>query len=92
MDRVLAEYLAAPDDQERQQHLAELLTLRAAPLIRGVLRQKLGFYVSAQGLNQYNQDAEDLYQEAMTRIVQGLNQLQWSTATQISTLSCMFRG
>jgi RNA polymerase sigma factor (sigma-70 family) len=41
-----------------------------------VLRRKLGFYVSAQGGNKNNQDAEDLYQEAMARVVQGLNQLQ----------------
>jgi len=31
--------------------------------------------VSAQGKNENNQDAEDLYQEAMTRVVQGLNQV-----------------
>src|ERR1044072_5867983 len=82
MDNVLAPYLAANDDRERQQHLHELLTLRAAPLIRGVLLRRLGFYVSAQGVNEHNEDAEDLYQEAMTRVVQGLNQLQ-SAGTDI---------
>ena len=69
MDNVLAPYLTAGDERERQQHLNELLTLRAAPLIRQVLRRRLGFYVSAQGTNENNQDAEDLYQEAMTRAV-----------------------
>jgi hypothetical protein len=67
MDNVLAPYLNAQDERERQQQLDELLTLRAAPLIRNVLRRRLGFYVSAQGVNEYNQDAEDLYQEAKSR-------------------------
>ena len=83
MDNVLATYLNANDERERQQHLHELLTLRAAPLIRNVLLQRLGFYVSAQGVNENNRDAEDLYQEAMTRVVQELHQLQSSTGTEI---------
>lgn len=83
MDNVLAPYLTAGDERERQQHLDELLTLRAAPLIRNVLLRRLGFYVSAQGINEKNQDAEDLYQEALTRVVQELNQLQSSSGTDI---------
>jgi RNA polymerase sigma factor (sigma-70 family) len=75
MDNVLVQYLTARDEQERQQHLDELVTIRAAPLIRQVLRRRLAFYVSAQGVNGNNQDAEDLYQEAMTRVVQVLHQL-----------------
>ena len=78
MDHVLVPYLTAPDEEDRQRHLDELLTIRAAPLIRQVLRRRLGFYVSAQGTNENNQDAEDLYQEAMTRVVQVLHQLQSS--------------
>lgn len=83
MDNALLLYLTATDDRERQQQLYDLLTLRAAPLIRQVLLRRLGFYVSALGVNEKNRDAEDLYQEAMTRVVQGLNQLQSSTATEI---------
>jgi len=83
MDNVLAPYLNAKDEEERQQHLHELLMLRAAPLVRNVLLRRLGFYVSAQGVNENNQDAEDLYQEAMTRVVQELNQLQSPTGTEI---------
>jgi len=79
MDNVLVPYLNADDERERQEHLEELLTLRAAPLIRNVLRRRLGFYVNAQGINENNQDAEDLYQEAITRVVQLLNQLQASS-------------
>src|SRR5262245_48697898 len=75
MDNVLVPYLTADDDSERQQHLSELLTVRAAPMIRRVLRRRLGFHVSAQGINDNNQDAEDLYQEGMKRVMQVLNQL-----------------
>lgn len=46
MDNVLVPYLTADDDEQRRQHLDELLTLRAAPLIRGVLLRRLGFYVA----------------------------------------------
>ena len=83
MDNVLGPYLDANDERERQQHLDELLTLRAAPMIRQVLRRRLGFYVSAQGKNENNPDAEDLYQEAITRVVQGLNQLHSPAGTDI---------
>src|SRR5262249_24448869 len=76
-------YLNAKDERERQPHLDELLTLRAAPMIRQVLRRRLGFYVSAQGINENNQDAQDLYQEAMRRVVQELNQLQSSAGANI---------
>ena len=80
MDNVLVPYLSSDDERERQQHLDELVILRAAPLIRKVLRRRFGFYVNAQGVNESNQDAEDLYQEAMTRVVQVLNQLESSSS------------
>ena len=83
MDNVLVPYLTALDDRERQQHLDELVTIRAAPLIRQVLRRRLAFYVSAQGVNGNNQDAEDLYQESMTRVVQVLHQLYSASGIEI---------
>jgi len=83
MDNVLVPYLTAADERERQQHLNELLTFRAAPLIRGALLRRLGFYVSAQGLNEHHQDAEDLYQEAMLRVVHVLDQLSSSADMDI---------
>src|ERR1051325_1547106 len=84
MDNVLVPYLSADDEGERRQQLDELVTFRAAPLIRKVLRRTLGFYVNAQGMNENNQDAEDLYQEALTRVIQVLNQLHSSsTVTDI---------
>lgn len=83
MDNVLVPYLTARDEHQRQQHLYELLTICAAPRIRQVLRRRLGFYVSAQGVNENNRDAEDLYQEALTRVVQVLDQIQSSTGIEI---------
>jgi RNA polymerase sigma factor (sigma-70 family) len=83
MDNFLVPYLGARDEQERQQHLDELVTIHAAPLIRQVLRRRLGLYVSAQGVNGNNQDAEDLYQEAMTRVVQVLHQLYSASGIEI---------
>jgi DNA-directed RNA polymerase specialized sigma24 family protein len=83
MDNVLVPYLTASGEQERQQHLDALVTVRAAPLIRQVLRRRLAFYVSAQGVNGNNQDAEDLYQESMTRLVQVLHQLYSASDIEI---------
>jgi DNA-directed RNA polymerase specialized sigma24 family protein len=84
MDNLLLPYLNAKNESERQQRLDELLTVRAAPIVRQTLRRRLGFYVSAQGINESNQDAEDLYQETMTRIVQVLHEPKASsTATDI---------
>ena len=81
MDNLLLPYLSASNESERQQSLDELLTVRAAPIVRQTLRRRLGFYVSSQGINANNQDAEDLYQEAMTRIVQVLHELQTPSTT-----------
>jgi DNA-directed RNA polymerase specialized sigma24 family protein len=83
MDNVLVPYLTADDEIQRQQHLYELLTVRVAPLIRQVLRRRLGFFVNAHGANENNQDAEDLYQEAVMRVVQVLRQLQSSSGNDI---------
>jgi RNA polymerase sigma factor (sigma-70 family) len=92
MDNVLVPYLTARDEQERQQHLDELITIRAAPLIRQVLRRRLAFYVSTQGVNGNNQDAEDLYQESMTRVVQVLHQLNSASGIEIDNFNLYVSG
>ena len=76
MDQLLLPYLQATDESERQQYLDELLLVHAAPVVRQTLRRKLGFYVSQRGINPHNQDAEDLYQEIMTKVVQTLHDLR----------------
>lgn len=75
MDPLLASYLYSTDQAERQQHLEELLLFYASPVVRQTLRRRLGFYVNQQGRNPHNLDAEDLYQEIMTKIVQTLHEL-----------------
>jgi hypothetical protein len=61
MDQLLLPYLQATDESERQQHLDELLMVRAAPVVRQALRRRLGFYVDQRGINPHNKDAEDNY-------------------------------
>lgn len=58
--------LDAQDEQERRQWLDEILTIHVAPLLRQVVRQVL-----LQRLGS-SRDAEDLYQEAMTRILEAI--------------------
>src|SRR5260370_27490010 len=75
MDHVLLPYLQATEESDREQRLEELVLFRAIPEIRFTLRQRLGFHVSQQGVNPHNQDAEDLYQEIITKTVQILRDL-----------------
>lgn len=81
MDNLLLRLLNVRDEQERQQCLDELLTLHVAPIVRQVLRLRLGLYVNARGVNENNHDAQDLYQEAMTRMIEVLHSDQRSLAT-----------
>ena len=80
MDQLLLPYLQASNESERQQHLDELLLVHAAPVVRQALRRRLGFHVDQRGLNPHNQDAQDLYQEIMSKIVQALHDLRSSAA------------
>lgn len=73
MNKLLLRLLDSQDEQERRECRDQLLTIHVGPIVRQVLRQRLGFYVSAQGVNENNHDAEDLYQEAMTRMVELLH-------------------
>jgi RNA polymerase sigma factor (sigma-70 family) len=80
MDHVLLPYLQATNESERQQHLDELLLLHAAPAIKTVLRIKLGYYVDHHGANPSNQDAGDLYQEIIAKIIRRLRDLETARA------------
>jgi RNA polymerase sigma factor (sigma-70 family) len=79
MDQLLRPYLEATDESERQERLDELILLHAAPVIRKVLRFKLGFHLSNEGTNRDNHEAEDLYHETLSKIVQRLNDLRSSS-------------
>lgn len=79
MDKLLLPYLQATDQSERQRCLDELVLLHAAPIVRKILRVRLGFHVSQHGTNRNNQEAEDVYQETLTKIVQILHDLRTSS-------------
>ena len=83
MDKLLNPYLNSKDEFHTQHTLEELLAVYATPIIRKIMRRRLGFYVSALGINQHNQDAEDLFQETMTRIVQRLSELRTGSSPAI---------
>ena len=75
MDSILQQLLNSADEAQREHLLSELILLQAAPLVRKVLRQRLGFYVSRSGNNSHNPDAEDLFHEIITKLIQRLNEL-----------------
>src|SRR5436853_101639 len=79
MDQLLQPYLQARDESEGQQCFDELVLLHAAPVVRKILRSRLGFHVSQHGTNRDNREAEDLYQETLTKIVQILHDLRTSS-------------
>jgi len=83
MHQLLLPYLEATNESERQQYLDELLVVYAAPVVRRTLRMKLGFRVNPLGVNPYNHDAEDLYQETIVRLIEFLRALHATAKTEI---------
>jgi len=83
MDQLLLPYLQATKESDSQRCLDELILFHVAPIVRKVLRQKLGFHVDQFGTNRHNQDAEDLYQEVLTKAIQALVELKSSSASEI---------
>src|SRR5438034_11699351 len=79
MDQLLRPYLQAIEESERQERLDELVLLHAALVVRKILRSRLGFHVSQHGTNRDNHEAEDLYHETLTKIVQTLHDLGTSS-------------
>lgn len=70
MNASLLSELKTAYEAEQQQFLHDLLLHEAAPLIRKVLRQRLGLYVNQQGANPQQPDAENLYQDILIRLLQ----------------------
>ncbi|MCI0659902.1 MAG: sigma-70 family RNA polymerase sigma factor [Acidobacteria bacterium] len=76
VDPVLAPFLHSTDESESDRLLGELILEHAAPIIRQVLSQRLGFHLSRLGTNPDKPHAEDLYLEAIKEIVKRLRELQ----------------
>jgi RNA polymerase sigma factor (sigma-70 family) len=68
MDPLLLPFLRSTDGPEREELLADLLLVHAAPIVRYTLWQRLKFHLSPAGVNPHNPDAEDLYQDVMAKI------------------------
>ena len=83
MDNLLLPYLQATNESERQQHLDDLLLVHAAPVVQRTLGLKLGFRINRLGVNPYNQDAEDLYQETIAKLIEFLRTLHTTKKTEI---------
>jgi RNA polymerase sigma factor (sigma-70 family) len=81
MDQLLLPYLQARDDSDRQRRLSEILLAYAVPEVRLTLRRRLNFFVDSRGKSPHNQDAEDLFQEIITKTVQALHDLRKPSAT-----------
>jgi DNA-directed RNA polymerase specialized sigma24 family protein len=75
MDQLLLPYLQASTESDREQQLQQILSAYAVPEVRIALRRRLSFYIDTHGKSSHNQDAEDLFQEIMTKIVQALHDL-----------------
>lgn len=70
MDASVPLSLRTANEAERELFLSELLLHEAAPLIRKVLRQRLGLYVNHLGANPQQPEAENLYQDILIRLLQ----------------------
>lgn len=73
MDSILRYLLDSKAEAERKRSLDELILVQSAPLVRKVLRQRLGLYITHSGNNPNIPDAEDLYHEIITKLLQRLN-------------------
>jgi RNA polymerase sigma factor (sigma-70 family) len=76
MDSILLAWLQSTDEAEREHLLAELLLVRATPLIKHTLWLRLGFRLGKDGENSNNPDAEDIYHDVIAKLVQRLNTLR----------------
>ena len=73
MDASLQPILQANNEAEREPLVERIFLDEMVPLIRKVLRQRLGFYLNHTGENSSQPDAEDLYQNILTKLIQRLN-------------------
>jgi len=75
MDSTLLAFLQTTDADERKRLLDKLILEQAAPSVIQVLRYKLKFYIGKGGRSSANPDAEDLYQDVITKLVKRLNEV-----------------
>jgi len=76
IDPLLRPFLLSRDDQEREQHLAGLITNHASPIIKEAVWLKLRAlsHCTADGVQ--HQEAEDIHNEAILHLVARLRDIQ----------------
>ena len=72
MDSVLQALINSSQDSDRQPYMNELILVHTTPIVRRVLRQRLGLYVNHLGANPNQHEAEDLYHEIIIKLIQVL--------------------
>jgi hypothetical protein len=77
IDVLLLPYLQATDESESQRQLALIISVTAEPIIKEIISYKLRVSFNPSALNRQNQDAEDIYSEALVEV---LTQLRESKA------------
>jgi DNA-directed RNA polymerase specialized sigma24 family protein len=76
MDSMLQCLLDSQDEAERKRCLDEIIVTHTGPLVRGILGEKLGFFLDQSGRWRGSPDAEDLYDQILLNLIQRLNDLQ----------------
>lgn len=77
-DSILVSFLRSTDESDQKRLLDELILVHAAPLIRQTIWRRLGWYLNQSGGGSPHPnapDAEDIYNEIVTNLVQRLRNL-----------------
>src|SRR5262249_494335 len=74
-DSVLVSFLRSTDESERERLLVELISVYAAPLIRSIVRRRLGLRVNPSSAGSSHPEAEDIYREIVKNLLQRLTDL-----------------
>ena len=84
MDPLLLPLSEATETAQQQHQIRVLALTQAAPLTRQMMRKWLNFQINADGYDPYQQDAADLYQDILAKILQAINdQLRRGTLPEI---------
>jgi len=69
MDTLPLPPLQSNNESEPERLIGEILLREAAPLIRHVIREQLGFFLNTSGANPNQPDAEDLYHDCLAKLI-----------------------
>lgn len=85
MDPLLLPLLEATEAAQQHHQIIALTLTQAAPLTRKMMRKWLNFQINADGYDPYWQEAADLYQDILAKVLQTLNdRLEQGTLTEIA--------